>query len=299
MPDHSRKTVSATEIAALFGESPYLTRWMLYQNFVTGEPLPIEENSRMSWGLKMQPLIAEQSAKDHGFVVEQEGRYLSRGFLGCTRDAIIVDPERGPGALEIKCCFDMRTWMDTWGGGTKIPRHIILQIQQQMCVGDGTAACIMWPGAALTSYSWGLLAVWVCATMHYVKFEAQPELWTAMASEASAFLDDVTNRREPDPAGTIIELPLLAQLYPTVTGKILDWRDDDSALPLVDHVRGYLNSKQLAGAHGKVADSIRAEFIGIMKDADTLLLPNSARVSLSTDARGARRINCWMPEDGK
>lgn len=298
MPDALRKTVSATEVAALFGESPYLTKWMLYQNFVNGTPIATEENERMLWGRKMQPLIAKQAAQDHGFIVEQNelDRYLSRGVLGCTRDAIIVDPERGPGALEVKAVFDYKVWNETWGGGSRIPRHIILQLQQQMFVGDGDATCTLWPEDAFRSYSWGLLAVWVCAQMHYFKFDAQPDLWREMENESAMFLDSVSCKREPDPVGSVLELPLLAQLYPTESGKVLDWKDEDGAINLVTKVATYLNSKATENAHKKVAESIRAEFIGIMKDAELLLLPGGANVRLSTDARGARRINAWVPE---
>ena len=33
MPDQTLKTISASEAAALFNASPYVTRWMLYQRF--------------------------------------------------------------------------------------------------------------------------------------------------------------------------------------------------------------------------------------------------------------------------
>jgi hypothetical protein len=78
---------------------------MLWQHFTNGVPINVEPNSRMAWGLKMQPLVLEQAAADLRFEVIPNGEnaYHRCGLLGCTRDAMIICPDRGPGALETKC----------------------------------------------------------------------------------------------------------------------------------------------------------------------------------------------------
>ena len=118
MPDPRLETVSASQAAALFNRSPYDTRWTLYQRFIGNVPEDAADN-RMAWGKRMQPLLLEAAGEDLALEVQppdafglavddmfQGDPYLRNGMLGCTRDALVVCPDRGPGALELKCCFD-------------------------------------------------------------------------------------------------------------------------------------------------------------------------------------------------
>ncbi len=153
MPDPTKHTISATESPALLNASPYLTRWMLWQRFANGIEPTRETNSRMEWGQKLQPLIIQQVAQERNLeVFPNQDTYARRGLLGCTRDAIILSPEHGPGALEIKCVFDYEQWGRKWDTGKTVPRDIEIQLQQQMLVGDDSG-----------SFAWGLIVVWVCA----------------------------------------------------------------------------------------------------------------------------------------
>lgn len=104
----------------------------------------------MDWGTRLQPLIIEQAARDLKLDVFPCDTYVRNGNLGCTRDAEIICPDRGPGALEVKAVFDYKTWMREWDGGNSVPRHIEIQHQTQMLVGDGKVP-----------FSWGVIAAWV------------------------------------------------------------------------------------------------------------------------------------------
>ena len=143
MPDPTCQTVSATEISALLGVSPYATPFMLYERFANGADIDDEENNRMSWGKKMEPLIIEQAKQDLALEVvpnslpDGSQAYFRRGLLGATRDATVIMPDRGPGAFDAKCVFDYRMWMERWNEGKAPPRHVELQLQCQMYVGDG------------------------------------------------------------------------------------------------------------------------------------------------------------------
>lgn len=286
VPDPRRKTVSATEVPALFGESPYLTRWMLYQQFANGVEFGAEEDERMRWGRKMQPLLIEQAAQDLKLAVEPDERYVTRGPIGCTRDARVFDPVRGWGALECKVVFDYKVWMEKWSGGQSVPRHYEIQLAVQMEVGDGGDA---------DPYEWGVIVAWVGAHQYYFERTRNAEFSVAIEKEAARFLDDVANRREPDPLGRAVELPLLAELYPTIEGKVLDLREQDGAELYTDRVRVAIKAKTDASANEGLYQDIRAELIGLMRDHDTLLLPDRTVVRLSNGKQ--RRLNMWMPED--
>lgn len=282
MPDPTKQTVSATESPALFNVSPYCTRWMLWQSFAKNMALDIEPNSRMRWGRLLQPLIIEQAAADLKFEVRPnaDDNYVRGGVLGCTRDAEIICPDRGPGALETKCVFDYRTWMTDWGGGDFAPKHYEIQLQQQMLVGDGTKP-----------YEWGVLAAWVAGDVHY--FERKPilKLWEELAAAATAFLADVRELREPDPFGVPIEVPWLNALFPTERGKSIDLSDDAE---LAEVAVQYRDAKAQEAAGSRAAAPLRARLLAAAKDAEEIMLAEGIRFRVRPHGEG-KRVTVYDP----
>lgn len=285
MPDSTLKTVSATEVPALFNASPYLTRWMLYKRFADGMDLSIEEDARMSWGKKLQPLIIEQAAQELHFEVRPnaDDAYVRRGLLGCTRDATIICPDRGPGALETKCVFDYRTWMADWNGGKQPPRHHEIQLQDQMFVGDGE-----------TPYRWGVLAAWVAGEVHYFERKPIDDLWQKMYAAAENFFRDVREKREPEPFGSPVELPWLAQMFPLIRGEVLDLREHPDGQQHIDIAAQYRLAKAQEAAGARTAEPLRAKLLALAKSADEILLPDSVSVRIRPSGKG-RTIKVWLP----
>lgn len=99
MPDPQNATVSATQSPMLLNASPYGTKWMLWQKFANGMAMRVEENERMRWGTLMQPLVLSEASYALKLEVSASDEYVRRGSLGCTRDAVVYCPDRGPGAL--------------------------------------------------------------------------------------------------------------------------------------------------------------------------------------------------------
>lgn len=278
MPDPTLATLSATETPALFGVSPYVTRWMLYQKFAKGADLGSPGDARMNWGKKLQPLVLAQAAEELRLEVMSnvEDIYVTRGQLGCTRDATIICPDRGPGALETKCVFDYGVWMRDWAGGKTPPRHYEIQLQQQMLV-----------GSSWKSYSWGVLAAWVCGEMHYFEREPIPELWAELEKEAARFFDDVKNCREPNAFGEVIEWPLMAKLLATPTEKLADLRDDPKAHAYADDVRAFLRHGEDRLFHEKEEKLIKARLLAVLTvaGADKALLADGVNIELKRGKR--------------
>lgn len=286
MPDPTRKTISATEAAGLWNVSPYVTRWMLYQRFAHGVDIDATEDSRMSWGKKLQPLILEQAAADLKLEVRpnEDDTYVRRGLLGCTRDATIICPDRGPGALETKAVFDYRVWMQKWDGGDKPPREYEIQNQQQMLVGDGESP-----------FSWGVIAAWVCGDMYY--FERPPigDLWTALEKEAAGFFADVHHGVEPDPFGAPIEVEWLTKLLPTQAGKVLDLSGGARATEWTRIAESYVAAKEAENAGKRVAEPLRAKLLGLAKDASKVILPGAIEVRIGGNEK-SKRLSVYIPE---
>lgn len=262
MPDRDRLTISATEGPALFNASPYITKFMLWQKFARGVSLDKEADNRMTWGKRMQPALLAAAADDQKLeVIPNAADTYVRGagdfaLLGCTRDATIIAPGIGPGALEIKMVFDFATWMREWDDTP--PRHVEIQNQIQMAVGDNGVP-----------FRWGMIGVFVCGEMKYYRREPIPQLWTALKDESAKFFDDVKNNREPDPFGAAVELPLLSECYPTIPGTATDFAaalGDEEALRWAEKIRmcAWHGGERLG--HERAEKALKAEILGLLKD---------------------------------
>jgi hypothetical protein len=270
MPDPLRQSLSATQSPALFHASPYVTRWMLLRHFIHGDAIDSHEHNRMNWGSKMQPLLLAQAAEDLHLEVRPnaDDAYVRRGQLGCTRDAEIICPDRGPGALETKCCFDFGTWMRDWNGGKELPKHIEIQTQQQMQVGDGE-----------TSYGWAVIAVWVCGEVHYFERKPIPELWTALEHEAGVFFADVEAKREGDPFGDPVEVPLLNRLFTPTAGLTIDLSEHPKANELSEEARMMIWHSTERLGHERAEKMAKAHFKALLGDAEAATLPGGVRIT--------------------
>lgn len=274
MPDPTKQTVSATQIAALFNRSKWDTRWTLYKRFL-GEGPPDFQDARMSWGTKLQPLVLEQAGEDLKLQVRHTDFYETRGVIGCTRDAAIVCPDRGPGALETKCVFDYAQWMRAWGGGECVPVDYEMQLQAQMYVGYGDQ-----PNS---SFAWGVIAAWVCGDMHY--FERTPDegFQSVMSVEAQSFLAQVAGKIEaPDPMGDPLELPTIAATWgEVVPKKEIDLSGFEDALPIAEAARMFDHARSQVSFWKKTQDHNKAKLLAASEDAAKLILPQGVYVDVS------------------
>jgi len=291
MPDQTKQTISATESPALLNASPYLTRWMLYQRFANGIEPEREESSRMEWGKDMQPLIVKRVARDRKLeVFPNDEIYVRRGLLGCTRDATIISPDHGPGALEIKCVFDYNIWMQKWDGGKSVPREIEIQLQQQMFVGEDLK-----DGAGPVSFAWGLIVVWVCADLYY--FERKPilDLHQRLHNEAATFFKSVEARWEPDPFGVAVELPLLTKIFPTRPDSVLDVSWDSDHVKTSEDVSMYKTMKEQATGFAAVAEGLRIKLLALAKDYERVKLPCGVNYRVKKSGKG-KTIDPFVPD---
>jgi len=152
--------VTSTEIAALFGVSPYATKYQLWHRKTGQLEANFEGNERTVWGNRLEAAIAYGVADDLGLVVEPFKVYvrLPEHRLGSSFDFKVVGlvegaeeneyrdlfRRHGPGVMEVKNTDFIafrRGWMDE-DGDVEAPAHIELQIQHQMlCSGLTWAVC--------------------------------------------------------------------------------------------------------------------------------------------------------------
>lgn len=140
------RDVTSTEVAALYGLSPYLTHFELWHQKRDGFIEERRAGQRIHWGNRLQDAIAAGVAEDRGWSVRRLNVYMrdEQDRLGSSFDfEVLAGGELVPGGdgnplLEIKNVDNM-VFRDEWidgDAGIEAPQHIELQVQVQMEVAN-------------------------------------------------------------------------------------------------------------------------------------------------------------------
>lgn len=132
--------MTSTEVAALFGLSPYMTEFELWHRHRDASVVQIDQNERMLWGTRLQDAIAGGIAQDMGWKIRRMPEYIRDPALrmGASFDFEIEpkDENHPFGLLEVKN-VDSLMYRQGWivdGDDIQAPPHIELQLQHQMAV---------------------------------------------------------------------------------------------------------------------------------------------------------------------
>lgn len=202
------ENLSSTEIPALFGLSPYMTEFELYQRKKNKVSVDIVESGRMKWGTRLQATIAHGIAEDHGWNIRPMPEYISipELKLGSSFDFMIDDN----GILEIKNVDGLvykNEWLDD-----EAPPHIELQLQHQLLVSGKSLAYI---GALVGGNEVVLL-----------KREPNEKIFSQILEKAAAFWA----RTSPPEIDFKRDAEFLSRLYKASRpneGQILNAEDDE------------------------------------------------------------------------
>lgn len=246
--------VTSTEIAALFGLSPYSTEFELWHRKKDAIVVTLEENDRMKWGTRLQDSIALGIAKDENWKVRRMDEYIRDPELrmGASFDFSIEqfiphteidDSEKG--LLEIKN-VDSLVARDSWPvdeeGNIEAPHHIELQVQQQLAITGRKSVHI----GALVGGN------------RVILLERHPDhaVIAAIKKKVAAFWKSIDDCIPPEP-DFIRDAEFIAQLYGFADpGKVLDARGDqefhDFAFEhhrLGAHIKGLTERRDATKAH--------------------------------------------------
>lgn len=184
------KDITSTEVAALYGLSPYLTEFELFHRKRDQEVVKIEPNERMKWGNRLEAAIAHGAAEDMGWEIEKFNVYMrdTQARIGSSFDYKIMSSSDGPGILEIKNVDWVQyknKWIDDGEGNIEAPEHIELQIQHQMEV---------------SGYQWTALVALVGGNEKKVVLRNRDsDIGKNIRERVSAFWDQVQNNTAPSP----------------------------------------------------------------------------------------------------
>ncbi len=176
--------LNSTDISALFGCSPYLTVFELWNRRAHGDVVSIEETERMKWGSRLESVIAEGVAQDKGWNVAPFKDYMQIPSLrlGSSFDYII----EGVGLMEIKN-VDGQQFREKWIDDDVIeaPPHIEFQVQHQMLVS-------------------GIETTWIVAfvggnTVVVTERKYNPKIGEAIIKKAAEFWKSIDENTPPVP----------------------------------------------------------------------------------------------------
>ncbi|MFE9886819.1 YqaJ viral recombinase family protein [Streptomyces scopuliridis] len=265
-------TITATEIAAVMGLSPWMSRFSLWHKKAGLPTPPFQANPAMEWGNRLEDAVARKYADEHGAQLASTGtwRHAEREWQRATPDRLLVascdcglhqadccDPkdcgpccERCPTCLTLalppSALLEVKTspFGDGWGpsGSDEIPVHYRCQVQWQLDT-LGLKTCHV----ALLIGGWDYREY----VIEYDETDAK-----VMRGAAERFLDDVRRGVRPPIDGA-------DATYQTIRVQPNGREDVDVEIPLGLAVRFDLAQEQaksageeLTAARGEVLDCI-------------------------------------------
>ncbi len=259
------KDLTSTEMAALFGMSPYSTKYELWHRKRTGEQVEIADNERMRWGRRLESVIAHGIAEDRGWQIKPLKVYVrdTAHRMGASFDFEIIGDSRGPGVLEIKNVDRlqfMRSWLED-----EAPAHIEVQLQAQLAVLEELG------------YTWGVIAALVGGnTPVLIERTFDPEVAMAFRSEANAFWDSIAAGKEPDPVMPDDAAAVIARHLYAEPGTLADLTGDAAA---ADLAALYLDAARRERVASDAKESAKAELLMLIGDREKAIFAGGIKAS--------------------
>jgi putative phage-type endonuclease len=253
------KDLTSTDVAALFGLSPYKTAFELFHEKRDGQVVKLKPNERMKWGNRFESAIAHGVAEDNNWTVQPLKVYMRDPELrlGSSFDFEITSLLHGRCILEIKNVDGLqyhKKWRDDGAGGIEAPEHIELQIQHQMLVsGYQHCALVAMVGGNTTKVT-------------FRKFD--PAIGEAISKKAAAFWHSIEANEAPS-ADYSRDADLIAQIYSQANeGEIFDASDDAELETLVLE---YQAAKASEDHFGKLSDIYKAQILERVTTAEKII----------------------------
>lgn len=259
-----RQGVTASEIAALLGISPFESPFDLYWK-KTGQIPEDYDDERLSLGRHMEPWIAERFAVAHPdlHLTAPAGLWGSedRAWQLATPDGLVCE-DAGFGALPV-AVWEGKTsgTYDGWGedGTDEVPAYIAAQAQWQMDVLDVTTAYV------------------ACFFLATQKIRTYQLTWDQddidlMRARAIEFWQRIQDGNPPDIDGHTATTLALKRLYP-------DTSEGDTATIPADVAENYRQAKAALKAAEQAADEAENALRAAMRDAQYADDPAGKRIA--------------------
>ncbi|WP_424888077.1 YqaJ viral recombinase family protein [Streptomyces sp. XH2] len=206
--------ITATEVAAVMGLSPWRTRASLWHRKAGTAPAKtVASTAAMKWGTRLEPVIADVFAEAHpDLAVHTTGTWANRarGWQRATPDRILTPADGGPASLlEIKTSRHEEDWADG------VPLYYRCQVLWQLdTLGLDTAhVAVLVAGQDYREYT-----VPYDAAEAEVLRESAAEFLRSVAAGEPPLSDErpvlpPASGRVPEPVGDVDIAPDLAEAY--------------------------------------------------------------------------------------
>lgn len=250
--------ITSTDIAALFGISPYLTKFELFHRKKNADLIALEPTERMKWGVRLQDAIAAGICQDQGWEMwrrKDEYVRIPELAIGASFDFEVGTNGDMP-LLEIKN-VDALAFKEGWlleGDNVEAPPHIELQLQHQMLVAERPVAYI------------GALVGGNRVTL--IKREADGEIQRTIQTRVAQFWESIKANHEPSPnfkedAKFIAHLNSYAE-----PGKVMNAAGDDKLAGLVRDYKEWGAKESSAKAE---KEGIKAQILTLIEDHEKVI----------------------------
>ena len=219
------ENINSSEVAALFGLSPYQTEFELWHRKKNKEVVILKGNDRMTWGNRLESAIALGVAEDHNLDVKPFKDYglIEEDRTGSSFDFAIYNKEgAAEGMLEIKN-VDSLQYKDKWiiedGEVVEAPAHIELQVQHQLLV---------------TGFEYAHIAALVGGNrVTMLKRKKNEKIIALIKSKIKKFWESVDSNTPPSP-DFVKDANFISELYcASEPGSVLDAEGDANIEKLV------------------------------------------------------------------
>jgi len=239
--------IGASETAALFGISPWMTKWKLFM-LKSGKLEKFDDNSSMRRGRHFEPAIASYAKEEFGLVMEKVNTYATDDDcigMGASLDYAMATPE-GIVPVEIKWVERNDGWK--WEGDeiTQMPDYYMLQVQQQIaCVGGCS----------------GMLIAFIGGTVRRMIIPRSDVIIGEIRKNIKSFWNDIQENREP-PIDFSRDADAIFDLAKNQPLRTIDLSPTSLAL-----FENYLKANEEAKDADKRADAAKAELVKMVLDS--------------------------------
>lgn len=268
------KDITSTEIAGLFGFSPYTTEFEIWHTKKAGTIVEIAGNERMKWGTALQDAIAAEIAKEQGWTIRRMDEYMRDTDLragasfdfsieslgGITNNQLDELKDNGitvrKGLLEIKN-VDSLAFRDGWteddAGNIEAPLHIEIQVQHQLMVSGRAFAYL----GALVGGNRLVL----------IKRDRNEAVINSIKQKIQAFWASIESNTPPKP-NFERDAKFISSLYNYADpGKLLDVRENEDFMNLA---REHKRLGDIAKDAETKRDGLKAQMLMVIGDAEKI-----------------------------
>lgn len=251
--DKRQGYVTSTEVAAIYGLSPYVTHYELWHQKRGLLPIVREENNFMLFGKLMEDVVCQMVLHEHPDYKIMPMRVFAfddDDKIGSSFDRVVTTPDKGTGLLEIKTT-SYKYWKEKFieeNGHIEATTQYEVQFQTELEV--------------INKYDWILSVVFIAdtRTLKYIWRDRDREMGLVLRQAVKDFWKS-TEPPEPDYSR---DKSAIAKLMPKAEkGKSLDATQNDRIIYLSSAIR---NEKDLEKQSATNAETFTAELLTLVKD---------------------------------